>query len=276
MILSAASKASNGMQKEYLDRLKEWFGGYVRAYYVPDDGFVNQNLHLKECHTRRVCAAMRQLSAALAICGDAAVLAEAIALLHDVGRFPQFAQYRTYKDTQSVNHCLLGVQMIDQHRLLEVLPQDEQAVIRAAVTFHGAKEIPPVDDRTRQFTQMIRDTDKLDIFCLCTENYRRYHQDKQAFPFEVEFVDSPDANPAILESILNRQTVDYRLLKTLTDAKLLQMGWVFDTYFDWTLRQMRDRGYLDGIARWLPDTPQVRTAADSIFAYVAERLGSSR
>jgi len=260
------------MQKQQLERLKDWFAGYTRAYYVPGDEFVNNNLHLKECHTRRVCAEMRHLSAALNIHDGDATLAEAIALLHDVGRFPQFAQYRTYKDAKSVNHCLLGLRMIEEHHLLDELPPDEQAVIRAAVEFHGVKEIPPVDDRTRLFTQMIRDTDKLDIYCLCTENYRRYHEDKQAFPFEVEFADSPETNPAIIESILNRQTVDYRLLKTLTDAKLLQMGWVFDTYFDWTLRQMRDRGYIDGIARWLPDTPPVRRAADSIFAYIAERL----
>lgn len=260
------------MNKQQLDQLKEWFAGFVRTHYTPGDDFVNNNLQLKECHTRRVCAEMRALAAALHINGDDAVLAEAIALLHDVGRFPQFKQYRTYKDGKSVNHCLLGLEVINTHNLLAAVSEDEQAIVRAAVEFHGAKEIPPMDDRTRQFTQMIRDTDKLDIYMLCTENYRRYHEDKQAFPFEVEFADSPEVNPAIVESILNRQTVDYRLLKTLTDAKLLQLGWVFDTYFDWTLRQMRDRGYIDGIARWLPDTPPVRRATEFINTRICDRL----
>ena len=262
------------MHKQQLDSLKQWFAGYVRTFYTPDDDYLNNNIHLKECHTRRVCAEMRALAEALAMNADDALLAETIALLHDAGRFEQFAKYRTYKDSVSENHCLLGLRIIAEHNLLDALEPDEQRLIRDAIEFHGAKELPALDDRTLHFGKMIRDVDKLDIFCLCAENYRRFHEDKKSFAFEVEFPDTPDVTPAILDSILNNRLIDYRLLTTLTDAKLLQLGWVFDVSFDWTLRQMRDRGYIDGIMLWLPDTEATRKAADHINAYVAERLHS--
>ena len=260
------------MQKECLDRLKENFFAYVQTFYTKTDGFLDNNIRLKECHTKRVCAEMIALAEALALNVNDALLAETIGLLHDAGRFEQFTKYRTYKDTLSENHCLLGLRVIAEQGWLAELPSDEQTLIRNAVEFHGAKELPTLDGRTLHFAKMIRDTDKLDIFCLCTENYRRYHEDQKAFPFEVEFSDSPEVNPAIVDSILSGQTVDYRLLKTLTDAKLLQLGWVFDVSFDWTLRQMRQRGYLDGIARWLPDTEPAQNALRHIMTYVAARL----
>ena len=260
------------MKQKYLDQLKEWFAAYVRTFYTQNDDFLNNNLHLKECHTRRVCAEMRALAESLKLNKNDDLLAETIALLHDVGRFEQFQKYRTYKDTVSENHCLIGLRIIDRHELLKSFLPDERAIIRAAVEFHGAKELPALDDRTLHFAKMIRDTDKLDIFHLCAENYRLFHENKKAFTFEVEFPDSPDISPAILDAVLNNRLIDYRLIKTLADAKLLQLGWVFDTYFDWTLRQMRDRGHIDGILRWLPDTEPARQAARHITAYVAARL----
>ena len=260
------------MQKQQLDDLKEWFAAYVRTFYTQGDDFLNSNLHLKECHTRRVCAEMRTLAESLAMHENDALLAETIALLHDVGRFEQFKKYRTYKDAISENHCLLGLRIIDEHKLLNSFSPDEQSILRPAVEFHGAKELPAMNDRTLHFAKMIRDTDKLDIFHLCAENYRLYHENKKAFAFEVEFPDSPDVTPAILDALLHNRLIDYRLIKTLTDAKLLQLGWVFDTWFDWTLRQMRDRGHIDGILRWLPDAQPAQQVARHIAAYVAARL----
>jgi putative nucleotidyltransferase with HDIG domain len=260
------------MQHKQLEQLKEWFANYVRTFYTADDEFLNNNLHLKECHTRRVCAEMRSLAESLTMNPADAILAESIALLHDVGRFEQFKKYRTYKDTISENHCLLGLRIIHENNLTAAFPDGERSIIEKAVKFHGAKELPAMDERTLRFAQMIRDTDKLDIFRLCVENYKQFHENKKAFTFEVEFPDSPEVSPAILESILKNQLIDYRLIKTLTDAKLLQLGWVFDTYFDWTLRQMRDRGYIDGIICWLPQTAPVQHAISHIRNYVTARL----
>ena len=262
------------MQTKQLDRLKQHFAEYVRTFYTPGDDYLNNNLHLKECHTRRVCAEMRALAAALEMNDGDTLLAETIGLLHDVGRFEQFKKYRTYKDALSENHCLLGLRIIGQQNLLDPLGPEEQAIIRTAIEFHGAKELPQMDRRSLHFSRMIRDADKLDIFCLSVENYRLFHENKKAFAFEVEFPDRPEVSSEILEAVLNNRLIDYRLLATLTDAKLLQLGWVYDVHFDWTLRQMRDRGYIDGIARWLPDTEPAQRALRHIQTYVAKRLGT--
>ena len=129
-----------------------------------------------------------------------------------------------------------------------------------------------MDERAGHFAKMIRDVDKLDIYCLCVDNYRLYHENRDAFVLEVEFPDSADISPYILEAVLSNRLIDYGHIRTLTDAKLMQLGWVFDVYFDWTLRQMRDRGYIKGIARWLPDSEPAQRALGHVQRYVDERL----
>lgn len=261
------------MQQEQLDRLKTWFTGFVASYYKEGDAFLNENINLKECHTHRVCKEMRDLASALKMDRPEAVLAEAIALLHDVGRFPQFRKYRTYKDTISENHSLLALQVIDEHGLLGPLAEDERAIIVKAVEFHGARVLPELNARTLHFAKMIRDTDKLDIFELLVKNYRILAQTPEKYKWEQEFPDQPACNPTIVECIMRGETVDYRELRTVNDAKLLQIGWVFDVYFDYTLEVIARRGYLQTIIELLPDTEDVRKVSGHVLKYVRERIG---
>ena len=43
-------------------------------------------------------------------------IAEAVALLHDVGRFEQYKRYGTFNDRKSVNHAALGVEIMKKNR----------------------------------------------------------------------------------------------------------------------------------------------------------------
>lgn len=222
------------MQQEQLDNLKQWFTQYVAEFYAAGDDFLNDNIKLKECHTHRVCHEMRQLSTALRLDDNDCRVAEAVALLHDVGRFPQLQQYRTYKDADSENHCLLGVKVLKEAGILENFDVDERAVIEKAVEVHGAKDLPPLDVQTELFAKLIRDADKIDIYELLIENYRILAEEPEKFKWEVEFPDTDECNPDVIDAILNQQLISYDKIKTINDAKLLQLGWVYDIYFDFT------------------------------------------
>lgn len=262
------------MQPKQLETLKKWFGTFVSKFYQEGDIFLNENIRLKECHTHRVCKEMRQLATALQMSIPDAVLAEAIALLHDAGRFPQFQKYRTYKDAISENHCLLALKVIDEQQLLKEDSAGERAVIIRAVEFHGALKIPEgLDEREVFFTKMIRDVDKIDIFTLLVENYRILARDPKNFKWELEFPNTPQCNPKIVDAVLNGRLVDYRDLQTVADAKLLQLGWVYDINFDYSLKQISDRGYLQTLIELLPKTEDVRKVSEHVLSYVRERIG---
>ena len=162
------------------------------ASFYGDDEFINANLKLKENHTTRVCKETKLLANRLSLEQDQAILAHAIALLHDVARFPQFAQYKTYWDHKSLNHCTKAVEILQQQKVLENLDPYERDIILAAIKFHGEKTIPDdLDADTAFFSKLIRDTDKIDIYYESINKIIEYRACPEKYPYEVELPDKP-------------------------------------------------------------------------------------
>ena len=87
---------------------EQWFHEYTREFLVGSE-FDVANVQLKIDHTMRVLEFARQIAGAQGPAGELTELAELAALFHDVGRFPQYARYRTFHDQMSVNHAYQGV-----------------------------------------------------------------------------------------------------------------------------------------------------------------------
>jgi predicted hydrolase (HD superfamily) len=279
MMAARLSYDRESVQDAQLKIFKRWFTDFVAGFYTEDDAFINRHVQLKECHTHRVCNEMRQLTAVLEMNENDRLLAGAIALLHDVGRFPQIQIYRTYKDEDSENHCLLALKVLAKHKVLEDLPKDERVIIEKAIEFHGVKDLvkdlPTLDERTMHFAKLIRDADKIDIFDLLIKYYRQMAAEPENFGKEVvEYADTPECNPEIIDALMDHKLIHYEQIKTINDAKLMQLGWVYDVYFDWSLKQVHDRGYLQTIIDLLPETEQVKQATDCILDYTKKRINS--
>ena len=93
--------------KTFIPELKNRFEQYVKQFASPDPN-IQAALDLKQAHTRRVCEAIVDI-------GEDLLMAEATALLHDIGRFEQFRRYKTFSDARSENHALLGVKVIQEN-----------------------------------------------------------------------------------------------------------------------------------------------------------------
>ncbi|MBN2350648.1 MAG: HD domain-containing protein, partial [Bacteroidales bacterium] len=93
-----------------LTELQEWFINYVQTFYNRKTE-IQQNIVLKKEHTHRVCKEIVAIGQELKLNNDELQLSEIIALLHDVGRFEQYARYRTFMDSKSENHAELGVKI---------------------------------------------------------------------------------------------------------------------------------------------------------------------
>jgi hypothetical protein len=264
------------MNNEQLDKFKAWFDKFVAGFYGNDD-FVNANIKMKEDHSRRVCEEMLYLADELRLAENQRALAETIGLLHDVGRFPQFIKYRTYNDPRSINHCLLGLEVLQKETVLAPLPENERQLIDKAIQYHGDKELPKdLGGETLLLSKMIRDADKLDIYNVVTRAYIQHRDDPDNFKLEIEFPDVPEYTPVILEAVLTGRLIDYKLLRTWNDMKLCILGWVYDIYFPAALKRIKQRRYLETIFGFLPDNDDTAKVRQKIFAYVDGRIKSSR
>ena len=260
------------MNKEQLAKFKTWFDKFVAGFYC-DDEFVNANIKMKEDHTKRVCAEMIYLAERLKLEEHQRLLAETIALLHDVGRFPQFQKYRTYNDPHSVNHCLLALDVLKKENLLAPLADDEKQIIETAIRHHGEKQIPDnLAGDTLLLSKMIRDADKLDIYRVVTRAYIQHRDDPDNFKLEIEFPDTPGYTPAVLEAVLAGRLIEYKILRSWNDMKLCILGWVYDINFPAALERIKQRRYLEMIFDFLPDTTDSQKVRDKIFAYIGSRI----
>jgi len=264
------------MEQAQLEKFRAWFDDYVAGFYG-DDEFVSANIKLKEQHSRRTCQEMLYLAEELGLSDNQKRIAEVTALFHDIGRFEQFVRYRTYNDPRSVNHCLLGLDVLGRTKVLDGLEKRERQLIEKAIEYHGLRELPAdLDGECLLFSRLIRDADKIDIYYVVTDYYRQYREDPNGFKLEVEFPDEPGCSAQVVEKILSGRLIDYKALRTWNDAKLCQLGWVYDVNFAPTLERIRQRRFLEMIFEFLPETTDIEKVKEKIFAYVDSRIEQER
>ena len=260
------------MEQEQLEKFRAWFDDYVAGFYG-DDRAVNANLKLKEEHSRRTCEEMLYLAQELGLADNQKRIAEVIALFHDIGRFEQFIKYRTYNDGRSVNHCLLGLEVIGETKVLEAVERKERELIEKAIEYHGLKELPRnLDGELLLFSKLIRDADKLDSLYVMTEYYKQYRDNPQGFMLELEFPDEQGYSDELVEKILRGRKIDYSEVRTLNDAKLLQLGWVYDVNFTVVLKRIKQRRFLEMLIDFLPETRDIERVKEKIFEYVDSKI----
>jgi len=264
------------LEQAQLDKFRIWFDDYVANFYG-DDETVNANIKLKEDHSRRTCKEILYLVSELGLDENQKLISRTIALLHDVGRFEQFAKYRIYHDAKSEDHCLLGLEVLEKSRVLDGIDLQEKLLIRKAIEYHGRKELPPgLDDRCLLFSKLIRDADKLDAFRVIVKYYEQYLNNPQDFKLGVELPDEPWYSTKVVNELLRGRCVDNGQLKTLNDLKLSLLGWVYDVNFTSTLERIKRCGYLEKLLDFLPEDEDIGKVGEKILGYVDFKIDQRR
>lgn len=259
------------MEPYQLDNFKRWFDAYTDRFCAGDEQ-VGRRLREKHEHTYRTCEEILLLADAIGLDENQKRVAEVVALFHDVGRFPQFARYRTYNDARSVDHSRLSVEVLREEGVLDVLQREERQWVETAIEQHGRKVIrPDLKGQALLFTKLIRDADKLDIFRILLDRHRQYEADPEGVPIEPGLSMASDYSPQVLDAVVNRQTVAYDDMRTISDMRLLQIGWVYDMNFPASLARLRQRGFLEDLFAYLTQTQEVLDLRDTIREYLDAR-----
>jgi hypothetical protein len=256
------------MQSDQRLRLKTWFDTYAQSF-LTGNGTADGPLVLKIEHTERVCDNIRQLARSIGMNDNHLLIAEIVGLFHDIGRFEQFRRYGTFDDRQSADHASLGIAVLHRAAVLDDLDEDETAIIIDAVRFHNAPWLPA--DRppsTMTFMRLIRDADKLDIWKVFADYYRRGQLPEPAIVQHLP--DVPSWQDAVIDAIGRQQKATLRDMRSLNDFKLLQLSWVFELHFRETFVQARNRGDLAAIAHSLPDDPALHNAVAGVMKRLEE------
>jgi putative nucleotidyltransferase with HDIG domain len=289
------------MSSETLRALERWFHAYAGGFAPRDEGR-RKTIDLKSRHCLRVRTEIGDIAESAGMSAKEVRLAEAVGLLHDVGRFAQVERYGTFVDLTSINHARLGVRIIRSEGILEHVDSVERKIILIAVENHNKLELPArLRGRALLHSKLIRDADKLDIFRMLTDLYAR--RGKPAGESDAVFLELPEekeplgegctsndssglspivsprgkraagnvVSETVYRKVLHGEVVPYSELETLNDFKLLQMGWVFDLNFPFSLRRMRERRFLEKIRESMPPSKRVDEVYDRVRSYLGDR-----
>ena len=255
------------MTRDDLNYLRTWFEEYVSGFYS-DDYDYNHPIRLKEKHAIRVCHNITMLGKELGLSDHGMVLAETIALFHDIGRFKQYKTYRTFSDFASENHAKLGLRQMAIHGVLSACATTEKRLITSAIAYHNAATLPVnKNGNTLFFMRLIRDADKLDIWRLFID-YCNESEKKHSSAIELGLPDDPTYSQRVIESLKQRKLVLMQDLKTLNDFKLLQIGWVYDLNFVPSFQIVQNRKYIEKLEEILPQSKEIKEAVQSAHDHV--------
>jgi hypothetical protein len=259
------------MTNEDLIYLKKWFSEYCRSFYSSDKED-QKNISLKEIHTFKVYENITMIAQKEQLSRDYILMAGAAALFHDVGRFSQYAEYKTFRDSISVNHGKLGAEILVEKNVLKSLPLNEQKLIVDAVKFHNVFSVPVLQDPDAiLLIKLIRDADKLDIFRVFIEYFDTKEEDRPSV-VGLGLPDLPKYSKEIISCLNEKKLAKMSSLVSLNDFKLMQLSWVFDLNFRTSFRLLVERDYIKKIAATLPNTDEIAEALQTVEEFAKAKI----
>lgn len=240
------------------EELKKKFKEYVNAFDMKDDG-----ISRKYYHSLRVMNHAENLAKYNKFNDEDTEIAILVGLLHDYARFPQWTQYKTYSDLESIDHGDLGVELLFNNSEIKKFTNNVRYYdeIYDAIKYHNKYAFPNIlSEHNKLLCDVIRDADKLDIFYLLSE-------EKILIPTNNE-----EITEVIKNKFLKKTALNYTDTKNINDKALLKIAMVFDLKFDYSFKNLYDNKYIDKIYESIENKEKFKKYFEIVNAYIKERI----
>ena len=206
--------------------------------YVNSFKFKGKESNRKLNHSVRVSMLCKGIAKSLNLSEKEIELAELIGLVHDIGRFWQWEKYQTFDDSKSIDHALLGIEVLFENKVIEDFNVDikDFQTIKDAVFYHNKYKVDnALNLESLIMVKIIRDADKADILCMAANEILPLEEDGQKLSEQV------------VRSFLNKTSVKILDVHNLSDKILFQLAFIFDLNFEYTKKFVKKERCLDVI-----------------------------
>ncbi|BAX78986.1 HD domain-containing protein [Labilibaculum antarcticum] len=239
------------MKQEAYNNIETWFNNYIAGFEIEIEE-IKLNINLKRNHTFRVVELIKELSQETDMDEKDVSLAQISALLHDLGRFEQLANYGTFSDTEEINHIQLGISTITENNILSELTEEESNIVIESIKYHNELQLPKtIDSQLLPFIKILRDADKIDILYIVADYYSNNKQGNNK-RLEMDLSDKPEISKKVYQSIIGEKLVNFKDVLTINDLKLYQMSLIFNLNFKKSYKIISEKTYLKQIFETLP------------------------
>lgn len=201
----------------------------------------NDNISRKIGHSYRVENNCEIIAKNLYMSIEQIQLAKLIGILHDIGRFEQYKEYKTFSDRNSINHAKLGVEILKENNYLRkfIEMKNYDNIIYKAIENHNKIKITEeLNKEELLFAKIIRDADKLDILFEEIEIFAKY---KYHGVFNEKISDK------VLEEAKGEQVIDNKYVETYLDKIVQLVMFVYDLNFKISFEILEEKNYINKI-----------------------------
>lgn len=219
-----------------LEKARIEFLEYVKQFDVN-----NSNIERKINHSIRVKEISRKVAEKIQLQEEKIKLAELIGLLHDIGRFEQYTQYKTFNDYESIDHGDYGIEILKKKDYLRKYIKTDKYdnIILKAIKNHNKFQIENgLTPEELIYAKLIRDADKLDIFYEATDMFWKEN---------IEEIESGIISKDIEEQIKNRKVIKRekgRNYKRI-DKVLSTIAFIFDLNYKESFIILKENNYIN-------------------------------
>ena len=214
-----------------IKKVEKAFESYTDNY----DKNIKQ-IRYKYHHSHRVEKLMKELSDALKLSKEKTEVAEAIGLLHDIGRFEQVNKYKSCSDidTKSDHADESCKYLFDDNHIRDFIDDNKyDEILYDAIKYHNKHKIDSkVTGENLFFAKMIRDMDKIDIYRVLSEEY-------------VGHYDKDKVSKNVREAFDRHETIKRTTESNSSDNVLVRFAFIFDMNFKESFNILTDIGYLE-------------------------------
>jgi putative nucleotidyltransferase with HDIG domain len=254
---------------ENLDKKQviDTFSSYTADYNASDP-----KIKLKIDHTYRVAALSQQIAESLRC--DAAMeneidadLAWLTGMLHDIGRFEQIRRYQTFSDADSVDHAILGTDLLFRDHLLDrfgSFTTETRHFLEISIRNHSRYRLEEgLTPAEETYCKILRDADKIDIFRV---NWDTPLED--IYNVTTEALEQAEVSDAVKACFLERHAVLRSLKQTPIDHLVGHICLLFELEYPISMQLARKQGYVQKLLSFTSKNPNTR----QWFDYMRQHL----
>lgn len=225
----------------------------------------------KQKHSLRVMELSKKIATELKLSQDEIELATLIGLLHDIARFEQYTQYKTYRDADSFDHGDYGVEILNKDIRNYIDTDEYDKIIKCAVKNHNKYKIEEgLSKKEELFCNIVRDADKLDILYEILAIF--WKEDKDKPNVEYSKISNEVMKQIMEEKPVMRKKGDDDLVKLLCTV-----AFVFDINFEISLEIIKNENYINNMLNSFDfkeeeTKKQIELIKENVNNYIDERL----
>lgn len=250
-----------------LSDLETRFDAHLEKF-VLNGGRLPRPLALKAEHCRRVATEARDMSSELDGPAHEQDLAQAAGLLHDIGRFSQYAEFGTFSDAASVDHGERGAAVLQEAGWLSHWGSEDLSAILIAVRYHNRLRVPAtLRGIPLLLLRLVRDADKLDILRIVLDAVER--DGFRELPSMLPHVrlEGP-VSPEVIDELSHGECASLNNVRSLADFLLMQLSWVYDLNYPPAFRRFHARGIVPQIMNRLDGDHPIHALGEEITRFV--------